>query len=203
MEAGSCGDTVGGNADRSEVTRLLLAWSAGDHEALGRLTPLVYQELHRLAMVYMARERPGHTLQPTALVHEAYLRLVDLQGVGWRNRAHFLAVAARTMRRILVDFARARTYQKRDGGERISLDEELVVAGQPGAELVALDDALNRLAAIDERKSQIVELRYFGGLQVEETAEALNVSAETVMREWRAAKAWLYLQLREGTQIDA
>jgi RNA polymerase sigma factor (TIGR02999 family) len=182
---------------------LLLAWSAGDREALGRLTPLVYQELHRLAMVYMAHERPGHTLQPTALVHEAYLRLVDLQGVGWRNRAHFLAVAARTMRRILVDFARARTYQKRDGGERVSLDEEVVVTGEPGAVLVALDDALNRLAAIDERKSQIVELRYFGGLQVEETAEALHVSAETVMRDWRSAKAWLYLQLREGTQLDA
>ena len=185
--------------DRKEVTRLLLAWSAGDQDALQRLTPLVYQELHRLATLYMSRERADHTLQPTALVHEVYLRLVDLQGVGWRDRAHFLAVAARTMRRILVDIARARGYQKRSGGgERVVLNEELVPAVQPGAELVALDDALTRLAAIDERKSQVVELRYFGGLQVEETAEALHISPETVMRDWRAAKAWLHLQLSGG-----
>ncbi len=183
--------------DRTDVTRLLLAWSGGDQEALQRLTPLVYQELRRLAASYMAHERGDHTLQPTALVHEVYLRLVDLQGVGWRDRAHFLAVAARTMRRILVDIARARGYQKRSGGgERVVLNEELVAAEQPGAELVALDDALNRLAAIDERKSQVVELRYFGGLQVEETAEALHISPETVMRDWRAAKAWLLLQLK-------
>ena len=187
------------NPDRKEVTRLLLAWSAGDQDALQRLTPLVYQELHRLAAVYMARERSDHTLQPTALVNEVYLRLVDLQGVGWRDRAHFLAVAARTMRRILVDIARARGYQKRSGGgDRVVLNEELVPAVQPGAELVALDDALTRLAAIDERKSQVVELRYFGGLRVEETAEALHISPETVMRDWRAAKAWLHLQLSEG-----
>lgn len=182
---------------------MLLAWSAGDEQALERLTPVVYQELHRLAMVYMTHERPDHTLQATALVHEAYLRLVDLQGVGWRDRTHFFAVAARMMRRILVDFARARHYQKRAGGERVSLDESLVLAEQPGAELVALDDALNQLAAIDDRKSRVVELRYFGGLRVEETAEALSISPETVMREWRAAKAWLYLQLRGGAQFEA
>lgn len=188
-------------SDHSEVTRLLLAWGAGDEQALERLTPLVYQELHRLAMVQMAGERPDHTLQATALVHEAYLRLVDLQGVGWRDRAHFFAVAARMMRRILVDFARARTYQKRDGGQRVPLEE--APADQPAAELVALDDALNRLAVIDDRKSQIVELRYFGGLTVEETAEALEISPETVMRDWRAAKAWFYLQLGGGIQLGA
>jgi RNA polymerase sigma factor (TIGR02999 family) len=191
------------NANQSEVTRLLLAWGAGDEQALKSLTSLVYQELHRLAMVQMAGERPDHTLQATALVHEAYLRLVDLQGIGWRDRAHFFAVAARMMRRILVDFARARTYQKRDGGERISLEEALVPADQPGAQLVALDDALSRLALIDERKSQIVELRYFGGLSVEETAEALKISPETVKRDWRAAKAWFYLQLGGGTQLGS
>jgi len=184
--------------DRIEVTRLLLAWSAGDQEALNRLTPMVYQELHRLAAVYMSRERNDHTLQPTALVNEVYLRLVDLQGVGWRDRAHFLAVAARTMRRILVDFARARGYQKRSAGDRVALNEWLAMAPEPGADLVALDDALNRLGEIDLRKSQVVELRYFGGLQVDETAEALHISPETVMRDWRAAKAWLLLQLSEG-----
>lgn len=195
---------MAGYAERQDLTRLLLAWSAGDPEALERLTPLVYQELHRLAAAYMARERPGHTLQATALVHEAYLRLVDLQGVGWRDRAHFFAVAARTMRRILVDFARAREYQKRaGGGDRVSLEESLVISGEPGAGLVALDDALNRLAAIDDRKSRIVELRFFGGLQVDETAEALNISSETVMRDWRAAKAWLYLQLGGGESVGA
>ena len=185
-------------ADRGEIKALLLAWGAGDPDALERLTPVIYRELHRLAAVYMHRERPDHTLQATALVNEAYLRLVDLQGLGWRDRAHFFAVAARLMRRILVDFARARSYQKRQGGERVLLESAMVLTGQPGAELVALDDALTQLAAIDQRKSQVVELRYFGGLEVEETAEALNISPQTVMREWRAAKAWLYLQLREG-----
>jgi RNA polymerase sigma-70 factor, ECF subfamily len=189
--------------DHSEVTRLLHAWCAGDEGALERLIPIVYQELHRLAAVYMARERPDHTLQATALAHEAYLRLVDLKGVGWRDRAHFFAVAARMMRRILVDFARARNYQKRAGGEHISLEETAVLSQQPGRELVALDDALTRLAAIDDRKSRIVELRYFGGLSVEESAEVLNISQETVMRDWRSAKAWLYLQLGGGTQLGA
>jgi RNA polymerase sigma factor (TIGR02999 family) len=154
-------------------------------------------------MVQMAGERPDHTLQATALVNEAYLRLVNLQGVGWRDRAHFFAVAARMMRRILVDFARARMFKKRDGGERVLLEEGLMLADQPGTELLALDDALNRLAVIDDRKSQIVELRYFGGLSVEETAEALKISPETVMRDWRAAKAWFYLQLNGGTQLGA
>jgi RNA polymerase sigma-70 factor (ECF subfamily) len=188
-------------ANEKEVTRLLLAWSAGDENALERLTPLVYQELHRLATVYMARERSDHTLQATALVNEVYLRLVDLQGVGWRDRAHFFAIAARTMRRILVDFARARSYQKRNAGERVMLKESLIVPEHKGTDLVELDDALNRLAAIDERKSQIVELRYFGGLQVDEMAEALKISPETVARDWRAAKAWLYLQLSGGMQV--
>lgn len=197
------GDTVEEKPDRGEITRLLLAWNAGDGKALERLTSLVYHELHRLAAGYMSRERPDHTLQPTALVHETFLRLVDLQGVGWRDRAHFFALAARMMRRILVDFARARTYQKRAGGERILIEESLTLAAPPGAELLALDDALNRLAVIDARKSQVVELRYFGGLRVEETAEALNISPETVMREWRAAKAWLYLQLNGGNQVGA
>jgi RNA polymerase sigma factor (TIGR02999 family) len=187
--------------DQREVTNLLLAWGAGDERALERLTPLVYRELHRLASAYLARERPGHTLQTTALVNEAYVRLVDLQGVGWRDRAHFFAVAARLMRRILVDFARARTYQKRAGGERVVLNESLVIAGRPGPELVALDDALNRLAELDPRKSQVVEMRYFGGLRGEEIAEALKISHETVTREWRAAKAWLYNQLSGGTEI--
>jgi RNA polymerase sigma factor (TIGR02999 family) len=188
-------------ADHSDVTQLLQAWCAGDQGALERLIPIVYRELHRLAAVYMARERPDHTLQATALAHEAYLRLVDLKGVGWRDRAHFFAVAARVMRHILVDFARGRNYQKRAGGERISLDETAVLSQQPGRELVALDDALTRLAAIDNRKSRIVELRYFGGLSVDETAEVLNISQETVMRDWRSAKAWLYLQLSGGTQL--
>lgn len=187
--------------ERSEVTQLLLAWGAGDQQALERLTPLVYQELHRLAHSYIARERSDHTLQATALVNEAYVRLVDMQGVGWRDRAHFFAVAARMMRRILVDFARARSYQKRAAGERVSLNESLTIAGQPGADLVALDDALNRLAELDPRKSQVVELRYFGGLRGEEIAEALNISPETVTRDWRAAKAWLYRQLSEGTEL--
>jgi RNA polymerase sigma factor (TIGR02999 family) len=187
--------------DQSEVTQLLLAWGAGDQQALERLTPLVYQELHRLAHRYLARERSDHTLQATALVNEAYVRLVDMQGVGWRDRAHFFAVAARMMRRILVDFARARSYQKRDGGERVSLNESLVIAGKPGAELVALDEALNRLAELDPRKSQVVELRYFGGLRGEEIAEALKISPETVTRDWRAAKAWLYRQLSEGGHL--
>ena len=184
--------------DRTEITRLLRAWSDGDRDALQQLTPLVYGELHRLAANYMAHERAGHTLQPTALVNEAYLRLVDLQGVGWQDRVHFLAVAARTMRRILVDFARSRVYQKRYGGERVALDESLIPAAETGANLVALDDALTRLEQIDERKCRIVELRYFGGLQVDETAEALKISPETVARDWRAAKAWLFLQLSEG-----
>jgi RNA polymerase sigma factor (TIGR02999 family) len=189
-------------ADRNEVTQLLLAWDAGDQQALDRLTPLVYQELHRLAHSYMARERSDHTLQATALVHEVYLRMVDLHGVGWRDRAHFFAAAARMMRRILVDCARARGYDKRAVGKhRISLNEALAIAGQPGEEVIAIDNALKRLAEVDPRKSQVVELRYFGGLGVEEICEALKISPETVTRDWRAARAWLYGQLSEGTEI--
>jgi RNA polymerase sigma-70 factor (ECF subfamily) len=183
-------------APSQEVTQLLLAWSKGDQTALEKLTPLVYQELHRLARRYMGRERPGHSLQTTALVHEAYLRLVDSRSVRWRNRAHFFAVSAQLMRRILVDFARKRRYQKRGGEARqVSLDEALVVAPERGADLVALDEALNALAAVDRRKSQVVELRFFGGLSVEEAAEALGVSPDTVMRDWKLAKTWLLREL--------
>lgn len=182
-----------------DITQLLRAWGDGDEEALRRLTPLVHSELHRAAHRYMARERPGHTLQTTALVNEVYLRLVDVKKASWQNRAHFFAICARTMRRILIDFARARQYQKR-GGEaiHISLDKALRIARQPVVDLVALDDALNRLASLDPRKSQVVELRFFGGLSVEETAEVLKISPETVMRDWKMAKAWLARELSRG-----
>jgi RNA polymerase sigma factor (TIGR02999 family) len=186
---------------RREVTELLRAWGNGDEMALERLTPLVYHELRRIARRYMARERQGHTLQATALVNEAYLRLVDAKVVDWRDRAHFFAISARTMRRILVDSARARRYQKRGGAqEPISLDESLIIQGRPGADLVAVDDALNALAAMDPRRSRVVELRFFGGLTVEETAEVLEVSPETVMRDWKLAKAWLLRELSRGNQ---
>ena len=179
-----------------EVTQLLRAWSDGDQQALQQLIPLVYDELHRLAHRYMARERPGRTLQTTALVHEAYLRLVDWKNVRWQNRAHFWAISAQLMRRILVDFARARGYAKRGGdAQQVSLDEALEVSEERSAELVALDDALSRLAGTDSRKSQVVELRFFGGLSVEETAEVLKVSADTVLRDWRLAKVWLLREM--------
>lgn len=176
---------------------MLLAWGEGDSTALEKLTPLVYEELYRLARYFMAQERPGHTLQATALVNEAYLRLVDSQNVKWRNRAHFFAVSAQLMRRILVDFARRRGYQKRGGGaHQVALDASLFLSRQRGAELIALDDALGALAAFDERKSRVVELRFFGGLSVEETAEALEISTDTVMRDWKIAKSWLLRELR-------
>jgi len=179
-----------------EITKLLLAWSNGDQAAFDRLTPLVYEELHRLAARYMRRQQPGHTLQTTALVNEAYLRLIDASQVRWQNRAHFFAVAAQLMRRVLVDFARARHNLKRGGAaQRISLDEALVVAPERGADLLALDDALRRLAALNPRQSQAVELRYFGGLSEEEAAEALKTSPRTVRREWSLARAWLYREL--------
>jgi RNA polymerase sigma-70 factor (ECF subfamily) len=182
-----------------EVTQLLSAWSAGDEEALEKLTPLVYQELHRAARRYMARERLGHTLQATALINEVYLRLIDAARMDWQNRAHFFAVCAQLMRRILTDFARSRSYQKRGGGAaHMPLDEALVVGSQPDSELVELDEALTKLALVDERKSQVVELRFFGGLDVKETAAVLNVSSETVMRDWRLAKVWLVRELRRG-----
>ncbi len=182
-----------------EVTQLLRAWSEGDPAALDRLIPLVQAELRRRATRYMRRERVGHTLQTTALVHEAYLRLVDAQGVRWQNRGHFFAIAARLMRQILVDFARERGYRKRGGGaRRVSFDEVLALGQEPDTDIVALDEALRALAEVDDRKGRVVELRFFGGLSVEETAEALEVSPETVRRDWRLAKAWLLRRLTEA-----
>jgi RNA polymerase sigma factor (TIGR02999 family) len=179
-----------------EITRLLLAWGDGDESALAALTPLVYKELRRRAHRYMGGERAGHTLQTTALVNEAFLRLVDSQNVRWQNRAHFFAVSAELMRRILVDFARSRGYQKRGGGTRhVELDEAAVVADDRGAEMVALDEALKALAELDARQARVVELRYFGGLSDAEIAEALKVSVGTVRRDWTLARAWLNLEL--------
>jgi RNA polymerase sigma factor (TIGR02999 family) len=181
-----------------DVTRLLKAWSAGDEAALEKLVPLVYGELHRAARHYMAGERPEHTLQTTALINEAYLRLVDFQHISWQNRAQFFGICAQLMRRILVDFARSRHSRKR-GGEafRLPLDETLIVSSEPRADLLALDDALKALAIVDERKSRVIELRFFGGLSVQETAEVVKVSEETVKRDWRLAKAWLLREFRE------
>ncbi|MDE3178342.1 MAG: sigma-70 family RNA polymerase sigma factor [Acidobacteriota bacterium] len=179
-----------------EVTGLLRAWSAGDQEALEKLTPMVYAELRRRAHRYMAGERTGHTLETTALINEVYLRLVDVRKVQWQDRAHFLAVCARLMRRVLTDFARSRGYQKRGGGSpRVELDSALMVSSEPSANLVALDDSLKALEEFDRRKSQVVELRFFGGLSVEETAEVLKVSPETVNRDWKLAKAWLLSEM--------
>ncbi len=179
-----------------EVTQLLRAWSEGDEQALEKLVPLVYAELHRLARYYMAGERAGHTLQTSALVNEAYLRLVDFKRVSWQNRAHFLGVSAQLMRRILVDFARSRRSLKR-GGETVtvSLEERSIAFPDKGADVVALDDALTTLAAMDPRRSRVVELRFFGGLSAEETAEVLKVSAETVLHDWKLAKVWLLREL--------
>jgi RNA polymerase sigma factor (TIGR02999 family) len=187
-----------------EVTRLLLAWNEGEQAAFEKLMPLVHAELHRLAHRYMKGERRGHTLQTTALIHEAYVRLVDWKNVRWQNRAHFFGVSARLMRRILVDFARSRPYLKGAGQlQQVSLDEALAVSEEPSADLVALDDALTALAELDPRKSRVVELRFFGGLSVEETAEVLQVSPITVMREWNKAKAWLYRELSRGQADEA
>jgi RNA polymerase sigma factor (TIGR02999 family) len=180
------------------VTRLLLAWGEGDEAALEQLMPVVHDELRRLARRHMGHERPGHTLQATALVNEAYLRLIDVKQVQWQNRAHFFAMSSRLMRRILVDFARSRHYQKRGGGaQKVTFDEALVVSDERGGDLLALDDALVALAAVDPRKSQVVEMRFFGGLSVEETAEALHVSVDTVMRDWKMAKVWLLRELKK------
>lgn len=178
-----------------EITRLLVAWGQGDQSALEELSPLVHSELHRLAHRYMSRERPGHTLQTSALVNEAYIRLIDWKNVRWQNRAHFFAVSAQLMRRILVDFARHRRYLKRSGGARVSLTEAAAFTVDRDADLVALDEALIALAEVDPRKSQVVEMRFFGGLSVEEVAEVLKVSKETVMRDWRLAKVWLLREL--------
>ena len=185
---------------RRDVTELLLAWSDGDHAALEELVPLVHAELHRLAKRMMARERPNHTLQATALVNEVYLRLVDAHRVQWRNRVHFLAISAQIMRRILVEFARSHHRHKRGGGvQPIPLDEALNEAGGPiDSNLVALDDALRLLTERIPRLGQVVELRYFGGLNVEETAEVVGVSAATVMRDWKVAKVWLLRELRRS-----
>jgi RNA polymerase sigma factor (TIGR02999 family) len=178
------------------VTELLKGWSSGEQEALEELIPLVYHELHRLAHRYMARERDGHTLQSTALVHEAYERLIDLKDVSWQNRAHFFAVSARLMRRILVDYARTRRFQKRGGEWRqVPLNEALAVFRDRRTDIVALDDALSALSGIDSRKACVVEMRFFGGLTARETAEVLHVSEETVLRDWRLAKVWLLRQL--------
>ena len=180
----------------TEVTQLLIAWRDGNEDALAQLMPLVYKELHRLAHRHLGRERAGHTLQTTALVHEAYMRLIDQEEVHWQNRAHFFAIAAQTMRRILVEYARARHYAKRGGGaQQVSLDEAMVVSKERVAEVVALDDALQSLAKFDQRKSQMVELRFFGGLSIEETAEVLGVSPGTVMRDWTLAKTWLQREI--------
>src|SRR3954465_15658089 len=179
-----------------EITELLLAWSDGDESALERLVPLVHQELRRLARRQMAGEQQGHTLQTTALVNEAYLRLVDLRRMRWQDRSHFLGMSARLMRRILVDHARVRLAQKRGGSQhKVSLDEAASVAADRPVDLIALDDALAALAVVDPRKGQVVEMRFFGGLNIEETAEALNVSSETVKRDWKVAKAWLLREL--------
>lgn len=186
-------------APSREITQLLLEWRKGDRTALDKLMPLVYEELRHLAKHYMAAERPGHTLQTTALIHEAYLRLIDQQEVP-QNRAHFFAIAAQAMRRVLVDHARTRGAAKHGGGApKASLEDAAVVPGR-SAELIALDEALSDLATIDPRKSQVVELRYFGGLSVEETAEVLGLSPVTIMRDWSSAKAWL---LRAITQRQA
>ena len=181
-------------------TELLLAWGRGEQDAFDRLVPLVYDELRRVARGHMARERVNHTLQASGLVHEAYVRLIELKQMRWQNRAHFFAMAARVMRRILVDNARAHRNEKRGGGvPKVTFDEALLVPSGPGADLVALDEALTALEALHPRKSQVVELRYFAGLSLEETAEALGVSTDTVKRDWRFAKLWLFSELNGTT----
>ena len=188
----------------NEITQLLRAWSDGDPDALEKLMPVVYGELHRLAHRYMAYERTGHTLQASALVNEAYVRLADVKRMNWQNRAQFFAVSARLMRRILVDFARRHRCSKRGGeAEVVSLEEALVVSNERGQDLVALDEALNALAAIDSRRSRVVELRFFGGLSVEETAVVLKVSPETVMHDWKVAEAWLMRELSGAKRHEA
>jgi RNA polymerase sigma-70 factor (ECF subfamily) len=183
-----------------DISVLLRAWSDGDERALDRLTPIVYDELRRLARRYLNRERPGHSLQATALVNEAYLRLVDYERMQWKNRAHFFAVSSQLMRRILVDHARRHNLKRGGGVQHVPLDEAAVVGGDRTLDLVALDDAMNTLARVDPRKVQVVEMRFFGGLSVEETAEVLKVSTVTVMRDWSTAKAWLHRELAAGTR---
>jgi RNA polymerase sigma-70 factor, ECF subfamily len=184
--------------DNAEVSGLLRAWSEGDRAALDRLTPIVYDELRRLARRYMRGERTGHSLQTTALVNEAYMRLVDYKSMQWQNRAHFFAVSAQLMRRILVEHARRHNLKRGGGVQHVSFEDTAEVSGDRAADLGALDDALDALARIDPRKVQVVEMRFFGGLSVEETAEVLKVSPVTVMRDWSTAKAWLYRELTGG-----
>lgn len=191
-------DRSGGGSH--EITRLLVDWRKGDQAAFEQLIPLVHDELRRVAHRHMAHERADHTLQATALVNEAYMRLIDIRQVNWQDRAHFFAMSSRLMRRILVDFARSKGYQKRGGGaQKVTLDEALIVSQDARHDLVAIDDALNALAVVDARKAQVVEMRFFGGLSVEETAEALKVSVDTVMRDWKLAKAWLLRELAGQT----
>src|SRR5579863_406968 len=186
------------------VTQLLKAWGDGEQQALDQLISLVYAELHRLAHRYMRRERSGHTLQPTALVHEVYERLVDLKNVSWQNRAHFFGVSAHLMRRILVDYARSRRYTKREGQWRqVPLNEAVALFPDRQTDIVALDDALRALADIDPRKSHVVEMRFFGGLSIKEIAEVLNISMESVQRDWRLAKVWLLRELSQDTGHEA
>jgi RNA polymerase sigma factor (TIGR02999 family) len=179
-----------------EITELLQAWNRGDDQALEKLTPLIYEELYRAAKRCIARGRRNQTLQTTALINELYLRVIDLKRISWQNRAHFFAICARQMRWILTDFYRSAQYQKRGGGaDRISLDASPVVSPEPNRDLLVLDEALHRLSAVDKRKSEVVELRFFGGMSVKETAEVLKVSSETVMRDWKLAKAWLLAEI--------
>jgi len=192
-------DNVTGRRGKDEVCGLLRAWSDGDASALERLTPIVYAELHRLARRYMRGERAGHSLQTTALVNEAYMRLVGYDRMQWQNRGHFLAVSAQLMRRILVEHARRHNVKRGGGVPHVPLDEAALVGGGRAADLAALDDAMNALAQIDPRKAQVVEMRFFGGLDVNETANVLKISPATVMRDWSTAKAWLYRELAAGT----
>jgi RNA polymerase sigma-70 factor (ECF subfamily) len=191
-----------GTSSSRDMTQLLRAWGAGDEHALEQLTPLVYDELRKAAKRHMARERVGHTLQTAALINEVYLRLVNLDGVGWQDRAHFFSLCARLMRRILIDYARSRSYLKRGGNaRRVTLNEALLVSAGPSLDLIALEAALCKLAAVDSRKSSVVELRFFGGLSVKETAAVLKVSSDTVTRDWNLAKAWLMREM-ERFPID-
>jgi len=186
-----------------ELTHLLLAWRQGQREALDRLIPVIYEELRRIAHSYIRGERRGNTLQTTALVNEAYLRLIDCSRVNWQNRAHFLAVSAQLMRRILIDYARSRGYQKHGGAmERISLKESQIVSAGRDPDLVELDEALQALAAVDARKSQVVELRFFGGMTAEETAEVLGVSPDTVLRDWKLARTWLAREMKKQARVQ-
>jgi RNA polymerase sigma-70 factor (ECF subfamily) len=193
------GDSVKTSSD-GDVSTLLRAWSEGDQGALDKLAPIVYEELHRLARYYMGRERTGHSLQATALVNEAYLRLVDYKRMRWENRAHFFAVSAQLMRRILVDHARRHNLKRGGGVQHVALEDTAVIGGDQDENLVALDAAMQALARIDSRKAQVVELRFFGGLTVEETAEVLKVSPVTVMRDWSTARAWLYREMSGGAR---